>query len=99
MANVMFWLARLTAILVAVNITALAISVSLVNLPYAKEPGGQIAQVQRSQQSKAGKVAAETPMRRCMATWDRETQMSKREWRETCERTIREYPGLYSKPF
>jgi hypothetical protein len=34
-----------------------------------------------------------------MDTWDRATQMSKEEWRESCKRSIQENPGLYTKPF
>src|SRR6516225_9875672 len=28
----------------------------------------------------------------CLDTWDKGTHMTKKEWRRTCERTIREYP-------
>ena len=38
-------------------------------------------------------------MTRCMDTWDRATQMTKEEWRESCKRSIQENPGLYTKPF
>ena len=48
---------------------------------------------------KAGKADAKSPMTRCMDTWDRATQMSKQEWKETCKRTIKENPGLYDKSF
>jgi len=92
--TVMSRLLRLLVLLAAVKIAALAISVSLVNLPYAAEP-----QAQRSPQGGSKAKAAATPMGRCMAAWDPATQMSKREWRDTCERTVKEYPSLYSKPF
>ena len=41
----------------------------------------------------------QTAMARCLETWDRATQMTKDEWRESCKRSIQENPGLYTKPF
>ena len=92
-------LLRLVVVLAAAKMVALAISVSLVNLPYAAEPDRLVTQAQRSPQGGGKAKAADTPMNRCMAAWDPATQMSKREWKETCERTVKEYPSLYSKPF
>jgi hypothetical protein len=40
-----------------------------------------------------------SPMARCMATWDRSSQMSKREWKETCKRVVKNNPRLYNKAF
>jgi hypothetical protein len=80
----------------AAGLAAVGISVFLLTLVHAPEPG--IAQAQDTQK-KAGEAEAETPMTRCMATWDRAAQMSKEEWRETCKRTIKENPGLYDKSF
>jgi hypothetical protein len=40
-----------------------------------------------------------SPMARCLATWDRSSQMSKREWKQTCKRVVKNNPRLYSKPF
>jgi len=40
-----------------------------------------------------------TPMARCLATWSRSTQMSKREWKDTCRRVVKNNPNLYNKPF
>lgn len=34
-------------------------------------------------------------MRRCMQGWSRATQMSRSEWRTTCQRVIRQQPGLF----
>jgi hypothetical protein len=42
---------------------------------------------------------AVSPMARCLATWDRSSQMSKREWKESCKRVVKSNPGLYNKPF
>jgi hypothetical protein len=50
-------------------------------------------------QQGVSRVRATTPMARCLATWDRSTQMSKREWKETCRRVVKNNPGLYNKPF
>ena len=33
-------------------------------------------------------------MRLCMDSWDKDTGMSRQEWRATCERTLKEYPAL-----
>ena len=30
----------------------------------------------------------------CLDTWDKGTHMTKKEWRRTCERTVRDYPEL-----
>ena len=30
----------------------------------------------------------------CLDTWDKGTHMTKKEWRRSCERTIRDYPEL-----
>ena len=92
-------LLRLVVVLAAAKMVALAISVSLVNLPYAAEPDRLVIQAQRSPPGGGKAKAADTPMNRCMAAWDPATQMSKREWKETCERTVNDYPSLYSKPF
>ena len=45
------------------------------------------------------RVGATTPMARCLASWDRSTQMSKREWKDTCRRVVKNNPNLYNKPF
>ena len=44
-------------------------------------------------------VRATPAMARCLATWDRSSQMSRREWRQTCKRVVKNNPGLYNKPF
>jgi hypothetical protein len=56
-------------------------------------------QVRNPARGYASNVKAASDMSRCMATWDPSTQMSKQEWRETCKRTVKKNPGLYSKPF
>lgn len=56
---------------------------------------------QRSGKSNKGstKSPSDTPLQRCIDTWDRSTQMTKEEWRETCKRTTKEYPTLFNKPY
>jgi hypothetical protein len=47
--------------------------------------------------SEAAASAGKTTQQRfkdCMETWDKGTHMTKKEWRRTCERTIRDYPEL-----
>ena len=42
-----------------------------------------------------GKVARQARIRRCLQSWDPATQMSKREWRQTCQRVIIQQPGMF----
>jgi hypothetical protein len=41
------------------------------------------------------RTAAHARMRRCMQGWGPATQMSRREWKSTCERVIKQQPGLF----
>lgn len=50
-------------------------------------------------QQNVHRVRAASAMARCLATWDRSSQMSRREWKETCRRVVKNNPGLYNKPF
>jgi hypothetical protein len=59
----------------------------------AFEPGKELAT------RAADRRRAATPMERCMATWNRASQMSKDEWRRTCKRVVKTNPDLYGKPF
>ena len=77
---------------------------SIVGLIHAAEPDKfsiKLAQAKVIQQtsSKTGRPGKKSPMTRCLETWDRATQMSKQEWKETCKRTVKEYPDIYNKPF
>jgi hypothetical protein len=42
-----------------------------------------------------GESARQARMRRCMQSWDLATQMSKREWRNTCRRVIIQQPYMF----
>jgi hypothetical protein len=42
-----------------------------------------------------GKTARQARMRRCLQSWDPATQMSKSEWRRTCQRVIIQQPGMF----
>ena len=57
------------------------------------------AQPVQKQNAKGDKARLKSPMERCIATWDRATQMSKQEWKETCKRTVKENPDLYGRPY
>src|SRR5262245_3626226 len=59
----------------------------------------QPSQTKPFQQKSLQTVRATSAMGRCLATWDRSSQMSRREWRETCKRVVKNNPGLYNKPF
>jgi len=78
------------------------LSVLDIDFALAAETGGPIGgqALVRSQESK-WMVRAEgaSAMSRCLATWDRTSGMSKRQWKATCKRVVKENPGLYSKPF
>jgi hypothetical protein len=71
-------------------------------LPFARaEPPktARLGTANAAPQQGVSRVRAISPMARCLATWDRSTQMSKREWKETCRRVVKTNPGLYNKPF
>lgn len=59
------------------------------------------AQAQSSQQktAKGERPRPQSPMQRCITSWDRATQMSKQEWKETCKRTVKANPDLYGRPY
>jgi hypothetical protein len=86
-------------------VRAVTVSVLLLNssslILAAERDNPSLAQtlVQNPGRGKAPNAHAVSPMSRCMATWDPSTQMSKQVWRETCKRTVKEYPGLYRKAF
>jgi hypothetical protein len=73
-----------------------------VSLPLAgvvrAEPS-QLAPTKPDQQKYVQKVRTTSPMARCVATWDRSSQMSRQEWKQTCRRVVKNNPGLYNKPF
>jgi hypothetical protein len=90
-------LLRMMAKFAAAGLAAVALGLFLVSLVYAAEPDN-VAQAGAAQQ-KETKAEAKSAMTRCLETWDPATQMSKQEWKETCERTTRENPSLYDKPY
>jgi hypothetical protein len=89
----------------ALGLVALGTFILLPGLVQAAEPGrlllvqAQVHQAQALKGARTGCAKASSPMSRCLATWDRTSQMSKQEWRQTCKRVVKENPGLYSKPF
>jgi hypothetical protein len=64
-----------------------------------RKPNAAQAQLVQQRGAKSDKAGLKTPIERCIATWDRTTQMSKQEWRETCKRTVKEYPDLFNRPY
>ena len=59
----------------------------------ALSPGGSAASPSESAPSApggGGKTLAD-----CMGFWDRETHMTKTEWRAACVRSMREYPSVF----
>lgn len=83
---------------------SLATVATLLVISHVHGPGRSIltsaqAQPVQKQNAKSDKARLKSPMERCIATWDRATQMSKQEWRETCKRTVKEYPDLYGRPY
>ena len=57
------------------------------------------APVQHREDAGIVRAKAATPLGRCLATWNNTSGMSKREWKQTCKRVVKQNPGLYSKPF
>ena len=71
-------------------------------LPLAGPVGAEPSQPSLTkpyQQRSLQTARATSAMARCLATWDRSSQMSRREWRETCKRVVKTNPALYNKPF
>ncbi|HEU4378940.1 MAG TPA: hypothetical protein VFR73_10225 [Hyphomicrobiaceae bacterium] len=65
-----------------------------------EDRGANLAQAQVvPPKKKSTEDVDQTAMARCLETWDRATQMTKEEWRESCRRSIQQNPGLYTKPF
>ena len=86
----------------ALSAVALVLSVLNIELALAAATGGPVAKqaLVRSQPSKwIVRAAGASPISRCLATWDRTSGMSKKQWKATCKRVVKENPGLYSKPF
>ena len=71
----------------------------LVQAATATMPFSGEAVVSRQEGGSFARVKGTSPLRRCLATWDRTSGMSKQEWKSTCKRVVKENPGLYSKPF
>jgi hypothetical protein len=63
------------------------------------EPNGGQALVRNQETKWMIRTEGASAMGRCLATWDRTSGMSKRQWKATCKRVVKENPGLYSKPF
>ena len=100
MTTGIFAFLRRTIVLAAVGLTAVGLAAFLTDPLHAPDPRGPIlAQAQPVPSKKGTEEVDESAMTRCMDTWDRATQMSKEEWRESCKRTIKENPELYTKPF
>jgi hypothetical protein len=59
----------------------------------------QLGSTKPDRQKNVQKVRTTSPMARCLATWDRSSQMSRQEWKQTCRRVVKNNPGLYNKPF
>lgn len=100
MTTGIFALLRRTMTLAAVGLTAVGLAAFLTDPGHTPGRRGAIlAQAQPVPPKKSTEQVDETAMARCMDTWDRATQMSKQEWRESCKRSIKENPELYTKPF
>jgi len=41
-------------------------------------------------------MTAQRKLSLCIDTWDRETHMSKQEWRAACRRSVKDYPDAFS---
>jgi len=86
----------------ALSAAALGLAVSEIEFALAAEICGTIAGQPpvRNQESKGiVRTVVASPMSRCLATWDRTSGMSRKQWKATCRRVVKQNPGLYSKPF
>lgn len=97
-------LLRLVAMHTALSAAAVGIPVLFIGPIHAAEPDKSsitLAQAKVAQQTstKTGNPETKSPMTRCLETWDRATHMSKQEWKETCKRTVKEYPEIFNKPY
>jgi len=87
-------MARIPMFLMA---AAVALSAAGHDAAFAAQSGRATLTQSQSGQRGGKKEVDTTPMQRCLDAWDRATQMTKLEWRETCKRTVKEYPDLYNK--
>jgi hypothetical protein len=86
----------------ALSAVALVSSMLDIELALAAETGGPIAgQALVGSQASTWimRTAGATPISRCLATWNRTSGMSKKQWKATCKRVVKANPGLYNKPF
>ena len=92
---------RRTTRLAAVGLTAVGLAAFLTDPRHAHEGQGPVlAQAQAvPPKKKSTEDVDQTALARCMDTWDRATQMTKEEYRESCKRSIQENPELFTKPF
>jgi hypothetical protein len=88
----------------AIAVAALCLQAAASNVPgaavaYAVAPAGQHARGEAGSgfvpAASQGKSARQARMRRCLQSWDPATQMSKGEWRRTCQRVIIQQPGMF----
>ena len=64
-------------------------------LKTAKDRGSTPSTATNSTEAAAsGGRTRERDFKDCLESWDKGTHMTKKEWRRTCERTIRDYPEL-----
>jgi hypothetical protein len=85
--------------MIAASLLATGVSIPLSNPVYAANLENKRPDLSRWNGDGISRVKATSAMKRCLATWDRSSQMSKQEWKKTCKRVVRENPGLYDKPF
>ena len=99
---------QITARICFAALSAVALGLSVLDIEpalavdLAVATGGPVAgeALVRSQESKwIVRAEGASPMSRCLATWDRTSGMSKKQWKATCKRVVKENPRLYSRPF
>jgi hypothetical protein len=77
-----------------------ASTVPLTPLPNQSGSGGAMRGGAGGSPAASGGQNLSSPnaLQQCMDSWDNETGMTKREWRDTCVRTLKEYPPLNPSP-
>jgi hypothetical protein len=67
-------------------------SVSEPTLRPAKERGNSVP----ADTAASGGMSKQKRISLCLESWDKQTHMSKREWRIACERSLKDYPDAFN---
>jgi hypothetical protein len=83
----------LTCLACAAAVTALVVAIQTAS-PSAAE-NSAVGDTRLALIASRAESAGQARMRRCMQDWGPATQMTKREWKSTCKRVIKQQPGTF----